>query len=351
MHRTAPFLTLISLLASFGIAQGQDEAVTPENIRETVPRLVNQLVQAQPDQAAELRRRLQEFYVATRDANQGFQFARSLSDVVPGALETLAQQEDNRLTRLRRVNLALAVRFTEHPAIQPALEALLKADCPAARFSAWKAYTNLWPAIFSQGPAQARTLVSSMSRALANEENPIILQAVVQIANFTAPEAFNVPPASQASAREQMIESLSDNLARFRKRIESGDESMAILGRRIVTTLADLYSQAARNPQQKTRWLQIVADMMWSSSQAYASARANSNQRLQSLQERILIEAEGLLIDKVGQQVADGNQSLNQVYLAFRNDPTPVAIKLAVSDWVRLLNKLGVEQPQAALGQ
>ncbi len=351
MHRKAPFLTLISLLASFGIAQGQDDAVTPEAIRDTVPRLVNQLVQAQPDQVKELRRRLQNFYIAARDENRGFLFARSLSEALPGALETLARQNENRLTRLRRVNLALAVRFTEHPAIQPALEALLKDECPAGRFSAWKAYTNLWPGIFSQGPAQARALVNSMSRALANEENPIILQAVVQIANFTAPETFNVPPAAQASAREQMIESISENLDRFRKRIESGDESMAILGRRIVTTLADLYAQAAQNSQRKTRWLQVVTDMMWSASEAYALARANDNQRLQSLQERILIEAEGLLIDKVGRQVANGNQKLNQVYLAFRNDPTPAAVKLAVSDWVRLLSELGVKQPQAALEQ
>jgi hypothetical protein len=345
MHRIAPFLTLALVFSLPTPARSQD-ALTPDRIDQSVGELLNAFVTADQDEIATIRTRIRSLYNVARGEDLKFQFGKAVSSHIPGVLEKLKANDQQGLNRLRRVNLGIVVRLADTPSIQPALEALLEQKCPASRYSAWKRYSTLWPAVLSQSLRDTETLVSSMGQALETETNPIILDLVVDIASFSAPAEFNVPARPQAQARRAMIEAISANLTRFRKAIDQGDTSMALLSWKIVRAWRDLYDQAQRDPGLKKKWLQVLADLMWSSANAYQQTDATGDERARQIHERILIGAEDVLISRIGEQVGSADQGLNKVFRALEDpNATGTSVKLAVLEWVKLLKPLGVKAP------
>lgn len=171
------------------------------------------------------------------------------------------------------INVAMALAEMPAASGQENLEKMIIHPNPAVRFLGWQGYGKARMAILATGSAQPTDkMLAAMANAVKEEKTSLVIRVVFEAINFPPSGPEGVPKAKYDRARREALTVLASNWQNQTNQVRYGDWEMSESFRRATSAIANSWDLLSGEPAQRTKYLQMIIDVAWSSAQAYEAA-------------------------------------------------------------------------------
>ncbi len=175
---------------------------------------------------------------------------------------------------LKQINVAMALAEMSAASGQENFEKMISHNNnEAVRFLGWRGYSEARMAILATGSAKPTDkMLAAMANAVTQEKSSLVIRVVFEAINFppSAPEGVNKDKYDRA--RREALTVLASNWLNQSNQVRYGDWEMSESFRRATSAIANSWDLLSDDPAQRTKYLQMIIDVAWSSAQAYEAA-------------------------------------------------------------------------------
>lgn len=252
--------------------------------------------------------------------------------------------KDDKLRRLKEVNLALILSRIPQVNIMSALKAMVTHSNPAVRYLGWEGFRTVRTQILAQSPQFAQTMLDTLSAAAAKETAAPTVGAIFEMADISSLSSEAIPTSTLQKAQQQMFKLLADNWLTWCRRVMVGEAEMSRSCQKapaaIKTLAAAQAAGPAAGPASKTKALQMLLDLSYSAAKAYDFSAGQGP----------IAKENTLLLRICESAMADLSGKDSNYFIAALADKTTVdhgaAVRGAVFKWADDLKALGVVEPK-----
>ena len=289
------------------------------------------------DQVTKARSGIKKDYRLHMNTAYQYPFAGRAAEILTPLLKDTLRPDD-KLMRLKEVNVAVALSEMPQVTIQPALETMVRHKNPAVRYRGWIGYVDTRKLILAQGSNFVPTMLATLRNSAAKETSAPVIGAILEMTDVK-PSTGTVPRAVARDAQRQAFEILRANWSRWCKRLLAREPEMAMMLRKGVKAMETLSRSVAADQAGKGEVLQLLVDLIRYSAQTYDDAGgegavAHANNALLRQGEAALRTISG----KTDNRLAKALDS--------KETPRGAIVRTAVLDWVTDLKDFGVVAPK-----
>ena len=288
MHnKTSISLCIISVFIALGtpaaLAQDQIPTLDIPSIELTAglsPKSIQQIddllnYHAKAIETAEGKRK-QDYVLAGRDAliaaYNNYSSPQFKNALAKRAFEIIAPLLD-RGDKLQKVNVAIALAEMSAASGQANLQKMIAHPNPAVRYLGWQGYSQARMAIMATGSAEpTEKMLADMAKAVKEEKSSLVMRVVFETINFPPSGPQGVSKDKYDRVRREALEVLASNWQNQSNHVRYGDWEMSESFRRATSAIANSWDLLSSDPAQRTKYLQMIIDVAWSSAQAYETA-------------------------------------------------------------------------------
>lgn len=283
-----------------------------------------------PKEMLEAQQGLIDGYAKYDNPGYHFEYANQMATAAKPALA--------KLTDMRAVRLAMACSQMPAVSIQSVLEDMVRHPNAGVRFLGWRGYLggDLRSMVMAQGETASKTLFDSIAQRAAQETDPAVCGAIMEMI-WVPSSSMLINPEAYKAAQKKMWDLLQKTWPRMCTFVIKGDGEAAraaILG---LHTL-DNYTKAVEGID-KNKALQLVVDMMYAAAKSYDAQGAEGD--VAEADAQLARDCEGVICRLSG-------TSKNYVQKALADSGATdrgAAVVLAVLQWVGDLKAQGVTTP------
>ena len=191
-------------------------------------------------------------------------YAREAAAITTGVLRSAPA----RLRQLKETNVAILFAAMQHPGVQNAYEAMVTHPNEAVRYLGWQGCREIRKQILGIDRLAAR-LLASLRKAAANENAPIVAEAVFRAMEAPELTVTPLPPQRLEEIRREFLKILGEFSLRWCRRVLEGDTAAPTTCQAGVSALRKSAEVMENDKEARTAILQMLADMLWCSSKAY----------------------------------------------------------------------------------
>jgi hypothetical protein len=279
---------VVLAIGSVGLGQAPSLSITPpsaaqsgllDSHRKQIDEYVDYWVKAlmtagEADKVLDARKNLIEGYNKYGGKAAEFQaaFAKSMAERGKAALsaKTPGSQE---LAGLKEVNLAVAAGRMAQLSLQPLLDAMVAHKDPGVRYFGWSAYVQLRPLALAEGGKAAKAMYNAVGRAAAEETDPYVLTALMDVFRMSPmPEpGVGITEGAYRTGQEKFYGLLKAHWTRLCQQLLDGEGAMAEAGANGLRAARVLATGLGADADKKTT-MQMVINMTYGAGKAYDRA-------------------------------------------------------------------------------
>ncbi len=287
---------------------------------------------------AQARRELIQDYGKYRETAFRVTYARVTADRLVQLLGAGIDKSDS-LRDFKQINIAVAISRMPQTTVQDALAVMItdKAN-PAVRYLGWTGYRRT-RGVLSARPGMVNKAFAGLESAAGVETSGSVVGAIFEM--FNIPTLLSAP--DDPTVKKLQLESfkiIEANWNRWCGKIRNGDLEMSRAMVRGVRTLGVLSKTVSVQKEGKRKLLQMLCDLMVSSSASWDIADEGSLLRHENGE--ILRSAEALIIAVSGKQ--DVATPVGTALTKGKQAQRGTRIQLEVFNWIENLEEFGVKQ-------
>jgi len=248
--------------------------------------------------------------------------------------------KDDKLRRLKEVNLALVLSRIPQVNIMPALKAMVTHPNPAVRYLGWEGFRTVRTQILAQSPQFAQAMLDTLSAAAAKETAAPTIGAIFEMADISSLSSEAIPTSTLQKAQQQMFKLLADNWLTWCRRVMVGEAEMSRSYQKAPAAIKTLAAAQAAGPASKTKALQMLLDLSYCAAKAYDFSAGQGP----------IAKENTLLLRICESAMADLSGKDSNYFVAALANKTTVdhgaAVRGAVFKWADDLKGLGVVEPK-----
>lgn len=283
-------------------------------------------------------------YRSYTNSDYRYRFAEKASSIL-GPLLTGGLKKDDKLLRLREVNLAIILSRLPQVTITPALGSMVSHNNPGVRYLGWEGYRGARSRILAQSQEVATKMFAVLGPAAAKEKSAPAIGAICEMMNISSFEAgagAAIPPATLKDAQSRASKILEANWQRWCGRVMAGEAEMSKAAGKAIDPIKTLSAAQAAGKDSKRKALQMLVDLMYASGLAFDQADGKGPIGKEN---KVLLRACELATASVS-----GVQK-NYIVVALGDEKVKdrgAAVRSAAWNWITDMKAMGVVEPKAA---
>ncbi len=174
---------------------------------------------------------------------------------------------------LQKINVAIVLAEMSAASGQANLEKMISHSNDAVRFYGWQGYGQARMAILAAGSAEPTDkMMASMAKAIEQEKSSVVMRVVFESLNFPPSAPEGVSRDKYDRTRREALKIVASNWQSLSNQVRDGDRELSEGFRRATSAIANSWDLLSLDPAQRTKYLQMIIDVAWSSAQAYEAA-------------------------------------------------------------------------------
>jgi len=281
------------------------------------------------------RERLIKDYQFAASESRGFAYAEEAAKKCQPALAA-----DDPLAAVRQVNAAMAIAKMPQVSIQPALDAMVAHSNPAVRYLGWRAYHNIRMLLLAGGQRFAQQMLTSVETALAKEDSPVVLTALLEMAVYPATPPSTVSQQALSEAQNRTFAALAKNWSICGQLAMDGTVDATTAAGKAVEAAASLCDLTGRKEADKKAAAQVIVGLMWCATKVWVDS--TDEQYADEAHQGLLREAEARL-----NALSGLNKRFIQKPIDDKDKELKAALRRGALEWLDALKEpLGVSEPK-----
>jgi len=323
-------------------ASGQLSAAEVDQLRNRLKYWADQIVKATAAaDVAAAGTGARDDYRLSANRDYQYRFAEVADEVLSPLLKGGIPQDD-KLLRLKEVNLALTLSRVPQVNVMPALVNMVNHANPAVRYLGWEGFRSVRSQVLAQSPQFARNMLEALAGAAAKEISAPTIGSIFEMADVSSVSSEAIPANTLNNAQQTMFKLLEDHWAQWGQRVLAGDAEMSKAFQKSPAAVKTLSAAQAGGPATKKKALQMLVDLSACAAGAYDFSAGRGPIATENT--ALLRVCEGALVELSG-------KNSNHLVVALTGDQTAdrgAAVREAVYKWIDDLKDVGVVEPSIA---
>ncbi len=315
-----------------------------DRIREAIGDLVGDMADAETaEEVYEARNALTDL---RNDLDLYREPSRLFASTAAEELLKLIQNPREKLTRLKEVNACMAITSLRRPAAATAYRAMLSHASGAVRHFGWDGCR--WVAIdVVAGDGDAGPgFLSKIGEAAKAESSPIVAEQMFRMLAAPNTPMADIPEEERLAARRELLGAMEPAWRTWCRRVLRGSVEAARSCETALPGLRASYARFEGDEATRSKILQMLADLLWASSEAYRTAGADG--AVAEANARVLEAVETRLNELLGSDRTSVSNPLGSGTM--EPDAKAKAVRRAALEWIELhLSGMDVKNPRDRL--